>query len=346
MNAVVEAFARRPAVRPAAPAEWRPSPFARDVIDGLTRPRRRIPGRWLYDARGCALFDQIAGLDEFHAARTEGWIIQRCAPQIAELAGRGARVVELGAGIGRSAAPLLDALDAPAAYVPVDLCAAALDASSERLRQRFPRLRIEALVADFTQLEVLPPAAAGHGRCVVLFAGSTIGQFTPGEASALLARIGRWAGDDALLVVGADATADPAVLLPAYDDRRGLMAALNKNLLTRIDRELGGDFSESAFRYRASYDAQAQRVDMQLVSEYTQSVKVLGRPWVFAMGESIHTQSAHSYGPAKFSALAARAGWAHRQRWMDGLSRYAVHVLERAPTQVRTDPENFSESNG
>jgi uncharacterized SAM-dependent methyltransferase len=146
----------------------------------------------------------------------------------------------------------------------------------------------------------------------------------------LLAHIGESAGPDALLIVGADTTHDPAVLIPAYADGEGVAAAFNKNLLARMNRELRADFAPSAFRHEARFNAELQRVEMHLVSEYTQRVTVCGRAFQFAMGESIRTESAYKHSLLRFQHIAARAGWAHRQLWMDGQSQFAVHVLEPA----------------
>jgi L-histidine Nalpha-methyltransferase len=146
---------------------------------------------------------------------------------------------------------------------------------------------------------------------------------------ALLRRIAHAAGPDALLVIGADSTRDPALLIPAYDDRMGVTAAFNLNLLRRINRELDGNFSLDAFRHEARFDAQQQRIEMHLVSVYTQRITVCGRPFMLAMGESIHTENSYKYSLPKFQQLAAMAGWSHRQCWMDAQSRFAVHVLAR-----------------
>lgn len=311
------------------------SPFARDVIDGLGLMRKSIPATWLYDQRGSELFEAITGLDEYYPSRTEVWILQSCAAQIAAAAGRGATVVELGSGSSRKTPLLLEALDAPAAYVPIDISAEALAGAVASLRPRFPALRIEPLVADFTRLThlpALPLPAPGRprGRRVLFFPGSTIGNFTPEAAVGLLARLAQAAGDDALLIVGADATQDPRLLIPAYDDRRGVTAAFNKNLLARINRELDGDFDLDRFDHQARWDAQQQRVEMHLVSRGAQQVTVLGRRFGFADGETLHTENSYKHGLLKFRALVARAGWAHRQFWMDSRGRYAVHVLERS----------------
>lgn len=300
--------------------------FARDVLAGLSQRRRTLPCTWLYDHRGSQLFEDITRTVEYYPTRAEIRVLQRCAGEIAALAGRGATVVELGSGSSRKTPLLLEALDRPALYVPVDISAQFLDESIQELRKRFPRLPMLPLVADFTRLPMLPITA---GRRLVFFPGSTIGNFGPDEAQALLERIARAAGPQALLVVGADATQDPALLLPAYDDHEGVTAAFDLNLLVRINRELGANFDVDAFRHEARWDAQQQRVEMHLVSLHAQRVTLFDRRFDFAAGESIHTESSYKHGLLRFQALAARAGWAQRQLWMDGPTRYAVHVFER-----------------
>jgi dimethylhistidine N-methyltransferase len=317
----------------AAPAADAPAAasFAGDVAAGLAQRHKAIPCTWLYDHLGSVLFERITQLDEYYLARSEQWLLERVAAQIAAAAGRAATLVELGSGACRKTATLLNALDTPQAYVPIDLSAQFLAESVQALHRRFPALPIAPLVADFSTLSHLPASlrSGAGGRVVVFFPGSTIGNFAPDQAQALLARIGQAAGPGALLVIGADTTQDPSVLLPAYADRLGVTAAFNKNLLTRINRELQGNFSPSAFDHQARWNAALQRVEMHLVSVYSQRVHVLGRPYHFGMGESIHTESAYKHSLAAFEALVTRAGWLPCQRWLDGQSRFAVHVLER-----------------
>lgn len=329
MSAVLDFATRSDATVADTTAEQR-AQLARDVLAGLGRPHKSIPCTWLYDHRGSQLFEQITQVPEYYPTRNETWILERCADQIARAVGAHATVFELGSGSSRKTPLLLDALDAPAAYVPIDISAQFLAESAAALRLRFPQLRIEPVVADFTRLTSLPLAdLPAGGRRVVFFPGSTIGNFMPDEACALLERIGRTMGPDALMVVGADSTRDPAVLMPAYDDGAGVTAAFNKNLLLRINRELGADFEPDTFRHEARWNSAEQRVEMHLVSLYTQRVTLLGRSFRFALGESLHTESSYKYSLMRFQAIARRAGWSHRQLWMDGQSRFAVHVLAR-----------------
>ena len=320
-----------------APSPPRPVPsFEHYVMNGLAQRRKSIPSKWLYDHHGSELFEAITRLDEYDLTRRETQLLERCALQIAEEAGPGATLIELGSGSSRKTSLLLDALEAPRAYLPIDISGQFLGESVAMLRQRHAGLRILPVVADFTRLESLPELAllddgdAAPGGRIVFFPGSTIGNFHPDEAVALLRRIARAAGPDALLVIGADSTRDPARLIPAYDDRLGVTAAFNLNLLRRINRELDGNFSLDAFRHEARFDAAEQRVEMHLVSLYTQRITVRGQTFMFAMGESIHTENAYKHSLPRFAQLAAQAGWSYRQRWVDGPSRFAIHVLARA----------------
>jgi L-histidine N-alpha-methyltransferase len=334
----------RPVAKPASAHPIRPvsdlwprsiaPSFERDVLAGLAQVQKAIPSAWLYDHRGSELFDEITLLEQYYPTRNERQILRSAAREIAEAAGPRAIVIELGSGSSRKTRLLLDALDTPQAYLPIDISEQFLHESVADLPSLYAGLRVMPIVADFTRIDSLPEltflraGGADPGRRVVFFPGSTIGNFTPEAAVALLRRIRRWAGPDALLIVGADSTQDPAVLIPAYDDREGVTAEFNMNLLVRINRELMADFNLDAFRHEARFDASNRRVEMHLVSCCAQRVNVLGRRFDFRAGESIHTENSYKYSLHAFQQLAARAGWVHAQRWIDGQARFAVHVLE------------------
>jgi L-histidine N-alpha-methyltransferase len=333
MSAVLHTGLRAPAPRLEAPLVDAHSAFAHDVLEGLGRPRKSIPSAWLYDLRGSQLFEQITTLDEYYPARNEHALLQRALPHVAKACGRAALVLELGSGSSRKTEPLLAALDTPAAYVPLDISAEFLAQSVQGLRARFPCLPIHPVVADFTDTASLRDGVAGvaalhAGQRLVFFPGSTIGNLLPRDAMVLLEQLGRSTGRGTLLLVGADATQDPALLLPAYDDREGVTAAFNKNLLARINRELDGDFESSDFEHQARWNAPEHRIEMHLVARRALSVQVLGRRFAFDAGESIHTEHCHKHTLLTFRALARHAGWAHRDFWMDHVSCYALHLLE------------------
>lgn len=305
--------------------------FGREVLLGLSQAGKTLPCTWLYDHRGSQLFEDITRLPEYYPTRAEIRLLRHCAPRIAELAGPGATVVEFGSGSSRKTPLLLSALVSPAAYVPIDISKQFLLEAAESLKLRFPDLPVVPVVSDFHALKQLPPLSLS-GRRLGFFPGSTIGNSAPNEAIELLSTFARLLGPDALLAVGADATQDPRLLLPAYDDAQGVTAAFNHNLLVRINRELAGNFNDANFRHESRYDAQKQCVEMHLVSRCAQRVEVLGREFEFAAGESIHTESSYKFGPVKFQALAKHAGWSPVQLWMDDAeaSRFTVYLFKRS----------------
>lgn len=317
--------APRAAVNPHPACE---SAFARDVLVGLSQAQKSTPCTWLYDRVGSELFEQITQVPEYYPTRTEILILRSCASEIGALAGSGASLIELGSGSSHKTPLLLSALDAPACYVPVDISARFLEESARALRPRFPALPIHPVVADFTQLGDLLLLAGVGARRVVFFPGSTIGNLAPDKAVELLRRVARLAGSGGLLVLGADATQDPALLLPAYDDAQGVTAAFNKNLLVRMNRELGADFDVDTFRHAARFDTRQRRVEMHLVSRREQWVSVAGERFHFDQGESIHTESSYKHGLLRIQSMAGHAGWTQRQMWTDAHARFGVHVFE------------------
>jgi L-histidine Nalpha-methyltransferase len=280
--------------------------FAQEVLAGLANLPKRTPGRWLHDAAGAALFDAVTRLPEYYLVRTECLILQRCAAEIAALAGAGASVLEAGPASAARTQLLLAALDRPACHALV--C---------------------PVVADFARLARVPQRAQPGARVLVFLPGSAIGGLEPHDAVALLRHAGRIAGASGVLVLGADATQDPSALLPAYDDPQGVNAAFNKNLLVRMNRELDADFDIGAFRHAARFDTRQRRVEMHLVSRCEQWVRVAGRRIHFDQGESIHTDSAYKHGLLRIQSIASGAGWSQRQMWTDAGARFGVHVFER-----------------
>lgn len=300
--------------------------FTRDVVHGLSRPRKATPPKWLYDARGSALYELICGQPEYYPPRIETALLDRHADEIADAVGPDALVFEYGAGSARKTALLLAALRRPAAYVPVDISREALLGAAETMGARFPRLPIRPVVADFTLPVALPLGEIPCSRRLAFFPGSTIGNFDPPEAVALLRRMALDAGRGGMLLVGVDLPKEEATLVAAYDDARGITAAFDLNLLARMNRELGGDFRLSAFRHVAVWDPRLSRVEMHLESREAQIASVAGRTFAFGMGETVHTESAYKWDPRAFDALAAIAGWRTEAAWMDDRAWFALKL--------------------
>lgn len=300
--------------------------FLADVVAGLSQPHKTLPSKYFYDARGSALFDAICELEEYYPTRTETALLARRAADIAAFAGPDATVVELGSGSSVKVRLLLDALDRPALYVPVDISREHLLASAARLAEDYPGLTVVPVAADYVQGFALPCSLAPE-RTLAFFPGSTIGNLLPGEAERFLARW-RPALAGGGMLVGVDLKKDKAVLDAAYDDAAGVTAAFNLNLLARINRELAGGFDLSAFRHRAFYDPAKGRVEMHLVSTRDQIVPAAGRRFAFQAGESIHTENSCKYAVPGFEALATRAGYRPARVWTDPDALFSVHWLE------------------
>jgi L-histidine Nalpha-methyltransferase len=300
--------------------------FLDDVVHGLSARRKWLPPKWLYDARGSGLYELICEQPEYYPARTELAILERHAGEIADAIGPGALVFEYGAGSGRKTALLLESLAWPAGYVPVDISGDALLAAAEALGRRFPRLDVRPVVGDFTRSVRLPLEAMPADRRVAFFPGSTIGNFDPPEAVALLRKMARDAGPGGALVIGVDLVKGERTLVRAYDDARGVTAAFDLNLLARMNRELGADFRLSSFRHRSIWDPRLSRVEMHLESQEAQLVRVAGRSFAFAAGETIHTESAYKWEPRAFDALAAISGWRLERTWTDERAWFAVNL--------------------
>ncbi len=321
--------AERTAEAPASVHEAAPEPaeegFAASVLAGLGAPRKRLEAKYFYDEAGSRLFDRICELDEYYPTRTETAILREKAGDLARLVPEGAALIEPGAGSLAKTRILLDALPGLGAYVPVDISGAHLQRAAARLRRDHPGLPVRPVAGDFTKGITLPPADRGRPG-VVFFPGSTIGNFEKEAARALLAGFAAIPGV-AALVIGVDLVKDPDRLVRAYDDREGVTAAFNLNLLARINRELGGDFDLAGFAHEARWNADASRIEMHLVSLHTQSVRVLGHRFNFRAGESIHTENSHKFTPAGFRALAGAAGWAPADLWLDPDRLFSVHVM-------------------
>ncbi|QQS12206.1 MAG: L-histidine N(alpha)-methyltransferase [Rhodospirillales bacterium] len=298
--------------------------FERAVLAGLGAAPRAIPAKFLYDARGSALFDAICDLPEYYLTRSEAAILRTAAPEIAALAASTRTLVEFGSGSSVKTRLLLDALRGLRGYAPIDVSREHLDTSAQRLRRDYPRLVVDPICADYMALESLARIAR---PALGFFPGSTIGNLTPEEARSFLRRARRLLGDDGALVVGVDTKKDTAALHAAYNDSAGVTAAFTLNLLRRMNRELDANFDLSAFSHEASYDAARGRIEIYFRSRRPQTVTVAGRTFTFAEGERVHTEYSYKYGAAEFEALVDGTGFEPWRTWTDPDRLFAVHHL-------------------
>lgn len=301
--------------------------FRSDVCSGLSRPQKSLPCKYFYDERGSALFDEICNLPEYYPTRTEMGILSRHASEMAEAVGEGSVLIEYGAGSGQKVRYLLDRLR-PAVYMPVDISREQLLTSIHAISEAYPGMEVEGVCADYTRLGHSPALERYDGlRRSIFFPGSTIGNFTPEETVGFLSEAARLVGAGGGLLVGVDLQKDPKILEAAYNDARGVTAAFNLNVLSRINRELGGGFDLNSFRHRARYNGEENRIEMHLVSRQEQTVPIGELQFHFREGETIHTECSYKYTVEGFIALARRAGFASRHVWQDGDCLFSVHYL-------------------
>lgn len=310
-----------PATEPAAEGG-----FLADVLNALRASPRQLSPKYFYDEAGSRLFEEICTTPEYYPTRAETALLRRCAADIAALLPAGGALVEFGSGASEKVCLLLDAAPQLAAYVPIDICADALQRASDQLRKAYPTLQLAPLVDDFTRALRLP-SQIGKCPCVGFFPGSTLGNFTPDEAVTFLRGARRLLGRGASFIVGVDLVKDPAILRAAYDDAAQVTARFNKNLLARINRELGGDFDLEQFHHEARWNETAQRIEMHLVSQAKQTVTLGQERFVFAAGETLHTENCHKFTPSSLANLAAQAGWKVSRQWVSEAPEVALFHL-------------------
>ncbi|GLK80064.1 L-histidine N(alpha)-methyltransferase [Methylopila turkensis] len=314
------------------PAAAQREAFRADVIEGLSRPTRTLPSRWLYDDRGSELFEAITRLPEYYPTRTETSILMEQAEAMAAFCGPRVTLIEYGAGASLKTEILIAALAEPAVYAPVDIAGDFLLAAAARVESRFPWLEIRPVVADFTADFELPRGLPALNRRVGFFPGSTIGNLTPHEAVAFLDRMrghvdGTDAGEAGRAIVGVDLVKDLETLLAAYDDAAGVTAAFNLNLLARVVRELGAEADLDGFAHEARWNAAESAVEMHLVATSAQEIRLDGEIFRFRAGETIHTESSRKHTVEGFGRLAAAAGWDLGEVWTDADEAFAVAGL-------------------
>jgi dimethylhistidine N-methyltransferase len=308
--------------------------FAADVRRDLAMEPKQLQSKYLYDALGSSLFDAICRLPWYRITRAESRLLRRHAPDIVAALSPSdeSMIVELGCGSGEKLVTLAEALQAAGRSARVHL----IDVSSQALEQteqRLTRLQHFSVVGHQSTYEVgLRRAAAARDAgnpMLVLLLGSNIGNFDAPAAVDFLRRIRLALEPGDLLLLGADLVKPEPALQLAYDDPLGVTAAFNKNLLVRINRELGGNFDLSAFDHLAAWNAAQQRIEMHLVSRIAQTVTVTaaGATATFAAGERIWTESSYKYQPDQIERLGADTGFALSRQWIEEDARFAVTLF-------------------
>lgn len=315
----------------ANPANNRPTAFQQefltDVINGLSKNPKSLPSKYFYDETGSQLFARIGGLEEYYLTRVELQLLAAIRDELAAWIGPKAAIIEPGAGAGIKIQTLLDRLESPALYAPLDLSEDYLRNSAKNVQRRFPWLSILPLIGDFTAA-MRWPIPHRINRRIVFFPGSTLGNFETEDAVSFLKNMRVLMGDQGALILGVDMLKPVAMLEAAYDDRQGLTDAFNKNMLVRINNELGANFDPERFRHIAFFNDKACRIEMHLESRVEQDVKIDGHRFNLKKYERIHTENSHKFTLESIHDLAGRAGLMCRKHWLDDQKLFSIHVLE------------------
>ncbi|MBZ0270470.1 L-histidine N(alpha)-methyltransferase [bacterium] len=301
--------------------------FFAEVMDGLTARPKTLPCKYFYDARGSQLFERICALAEYYPTRTELDIMMKHAPEMAQFIGARAVLIEYGSGTSTKTRVLLDYLEKPAAYVPIDISRDHLLRAAADVNLAYPDLAVLPVCADYTGDFELPDLPQGAGARVVYFPGSTIGNFDPADIPAFFGHVADVVGAGGGFLIGVDLVKPRETLELAYNDAAGVTAAFNKNILARINRELDGRFDLDAFEHRAHFNAERSRIEMHLVSRRDQAVRIGGTFVAFRRGESIHTESSYKYSLDSFASLAEDHGFRTRRVFLDDARLFSVRFL-------------------
>lgn len=299
-----------------------------EVLAGLCEKPRSIPPKFFYDSKGAHLFDCITQQPEYYLTRVERNIFFRYRKDIAAAIGRGSVLIEPGSGNSEKVELLLDSLR-PQAYVPLDITESHLRDAAQRLVERYSWLCVHAVCGDYSSGLDLP-AELPRTRRLVFFPGSTIGNFEPALAGRFLHLLRRACGENGALLIGVDLRKDAAVLNAAYNDKAGLTAAFNLNVLEHVNRIVDSNFDPTCFHHHAFFNEEHSRVEMHLESLMDQKVSVAGQVLDLAAGETIHTENSYKYSVEGFQNLAESAGFKACRTWCDDDNQFSVHLLNSA----------------
>ena len=298
-----------------------------EIIDGLRQDTKSISPKYFYDERGSQLFDAITHLPEYYLTDTEISIMLGNIDEITKLVGEQTSLIEFGSGSSSKTRILLEHLDRLAVYVPVDISEEHLLESARQIREEFSGIEILPVVADFTRQFDLPSPKVMPLRNIVYFPGSTIGNFTHDDAQELLRVMRHEAKDDGALLIGVDLQKDPQIIENAYNDRAGVTAEFNVNMLRHLNRDYGADFDLNAYSHEAHYDEDEGRVEIKLISSRSQAVSIGGEEFEIARGEAILTEYSHKYTLDSFAKMAQQAGFRVDKVWTDPQHLFSVQYL-------------------
>ncbi|SMO60110.1 L-histidine N(alpha)-methyltransferase [Fodinibius sediminis] len=299
-----------------------------EIIEGLEKDQKELPSKYFYDQRGSQLFEEITELEEYYPTRTEMRIMQDNMPYIIRTVGSDIILAELGSGSSKKTRLLLDHFPSITSYIPIEISEQYLAKVVQKLNQEYPDLQIEPLCTDYSMPFQLPAIAQPYSKIVFFYPGSTIGNFQPSQAKAFLNNLSTQLDPGDGMLVGVDLKKNISVLETAYNDRQGVTASFNKNILRHINRKLDANFNLNNFRHEAFYNRDEGRIEMHLVSRTDQTVTIEKEVFHFKQGESIHTENSYKYSLADFETLVSE--WFSVEKvWTDSDHYFSLQYLQK-----------------
>ncbi len=303
--------------------------FLQEVSLGLNKKNKKLSSKWFYDFHGSKLFEQITKLKEYYPARTEIKILNDNKIEIANKIGRSAVLIEPGAGDIKKIEIFLSSLDKPKKYVPLDISKDYMIKISKGFKKKFPKVVITPKGYDFSGNNKLPFKINSSENIIIFFPGSTIGNFEKKDAIKFLKML-KFKFKAKKIIIGADLIKNIPTLISAYDDKKGVTAKFNKNILKRINTELGGDINLNFYKHLAIYNKSKKRIEMRLKAKKNNTISINGSKYLIKKNEEIHTENSHKYTIRSFKNLANKAGWRIKKTWVDDKKLFSVHFLDLA----------------
>ena len=300
--------------------------FLQEVSIGLSKKNKKLSSKWFYDFHGSMLFEQITKLKEYYPTRTERKILKNNKIEIAKKIGKNAVLIEPGAGDIKKVSIFMSTLDEPKKYIPLDISKDYINKVSRSFKKKFPNIAITPRGYDFSKNDKLPFKIDSSENIIIFFPGSTIGNFEEKDAVKFLKTL-KSKFKAKKIIIGADLVKDIPTLITAYDDKKGVTAKFNKNILRRINTELGADINLNSYKHLAIYNKQKKRIEMRLKSKKRNNIKINGSNYLIKKNEEIHTENSHKYTIKSFKNLANKAGWKLDKTWVDDKKLFSVHFL-------------------
>jgi len=301
--------------------------FLNEVLMGLGKRNKKFNSKWFYDYKGSKLFEQITSLDEYYPTRTEKKILSTYKNEIAKEIGANAIIIEPGAGDIKKIGIFLNSLNKPKKYIPLDISEEYIKKISPNFKKKFPNIPIDTKGYDFTSSMKLPFKISSSENIIIFFPGSTLGNFEKKEAVQFL-KLLKSKFKAKKIIIGVDLIKDIKTLISAYDDKKGITAKFNKNILKRINTELDGDINLGLYKHIAVFNKSKKRIEMRLKSIKNNTINIRGSKFVIKKNEEIHTENSHKYSIRSFKNLVNEAGWKISTTWVDDKKLFSVHCLK------------------